>query len=122
MEAVAQSGWVQQQTKLAVQWWSCWPQSEFVPHAVVMARRRLAGDHYDRRKLLLLARSPLMVLGAVLAVGGPPGLGDRLGDHARSPSRGRGLGDGDARLAGDRPRAGPREELPGAIALKLRAS
>src|SRR5437763_3874744 len=73
MEAVAQSWAVQQQTAspFMVELLAA---SEFIPSAILMLAAGWLADHYDRRKLLLVGQTVMMIFGAVLAVAAHLGL------------------------------------------------
>src|SRR5712671_1776954 len=116
MEAVAQSWLVQQQTSspFMVELLAA---SEFVPHAVLMLAAGWLADRYDRRKLLLLGQSLMMLFGAVLAFAAHKGFATPWLIIAISFAEGAAWATVTPSWQAIVPALVPREELPAAIAL-----
>jgi MFS family permease len=116
MEAVGQSWLVQQQTgsPFMVELLAA---SEFVPHAVLMLAAGWLADRYDRRKLLLLGQTLMMLFGAVLAFAAHKGYATPWLIIAISFAEGAAWASVTPSWQAIVPALVPREELPAAIAL-----
>ena len=116
MEAVGQSWLVQQQTgsPFMVELLAA---SEFVPHAVLMLAAGWLADRYDRRKLLLIGQSLMMLFGAVLAFAAHKGFATPWLIIAISFAEGAAWASVTPSWQAIVPALVPREELPAAIAL-----